>query len=271
MPDRKVIVIGVDGVRHDTLQEASTPHLDTVVKAGFLSEFSVSDQAPVNSGPLWATVATGVWPAFHGVYDNSLAGNRLASFPDFLHALTWMDKSVRTYVAAAWQPLATRIFRPPSRLMMMNGDKLGYHEADESVARDAVGVLRHDKVDAAFVCFGEPDSVAHRHGIGPEYREAVERADARIGDITAAIAERSGEEWTVIVVTDHGHRDEGGHGGRSKAESTAWLAAAGPGITRGPASHADVFPTVFAALGRTPHRGFGLVGTALQHAGGGGE
>jgi predicted AlkP superfamily pyrophosphatase or phosphodiesterase len=265
---RRVAVIGVDGVRYDVLREASTPNIDEIASAGFLSAFTVSEQAPVNSGPLWATVATGVWPAFHGVYDNGLAGNRLAAFPDFLHALAWTDKSVRTYVAAGWQPLATRIFRTPHRLMAMNGDLLGYTEADKAVTRDAVTVFGSDRVDAAFICLGEPDSVAHRDGVGRQYQAAVERADARIGDIIAAIRGRDGEEWTILIVTDHGQRDEGGHGLRSAGETTAWLAGAGPGLTGGPASHVDVFPTVFAALGKTPHTGFGVAGTALQGRGG---
>jgi predicted AlkP superfamily pyrophosphatase or phosphodiesterase len=264
MPARGVAVIGVDGVRYDTMQEASTPNIDGIAKTGFLSSFTVSDQTPVNSGPLWATVATGVWPAFHGVFDNSLAGNRLGAFPDFLHGLTWMDKSVRTYLAASWLPLATRIFRPALRIMSMHGDQVGYHEADPAVARDAVSVLGSERVDAAFVHLGEPDSIAHRHGVGPEYREAIERADARIGEIVTAIWDRKGEGWTILVLTDHGHRDEGGHGGRTESETTAWLAGAGPGLGPGPASHVDVFPTVFAALGKTPHLGFGLAGTALQ-------
>ncbi|MFI6348013.1 alkaline phosphatase family protein [Streptomyces sp. NPDC050560] len=264
MPANGVVVIGVDGVRFDTLQAARTPHIDAIAQAGMLSSFTVTDQAPVNSGPLWASVATGVWPAFHGVYDNSLAGHRLASFPDFLHALAWTDKSVRTYLAASWQPLATRMFRPAHRLVSLHGDGIGYREADEAVTRDAAQVFRNDKVHAAFLHLGEPDSVAHRHGVGPAYTEAVERADTRIGEIIAPLSDRTDEEWTIIVVTDHGHRDGGGHGGRSPGETTAWLAGAGPGLVAGPARHVDVFPTVFAALGKTPHAGFGLAGTALQ-------
>ena len=54
---------------------------------------------------------------------------------------------------------------------------------------------------------------------------------------------RAEEEWTVIVVTDHGHLDEGHHGGDSDEERSAWIAAAGPGIGadfgRG-VDHADI-------------------------------
>jgi hypothetical protein len=41
------------------------------------------------------------------------------------------------------------------------------------------------------------------------------------------------ERWTAVVVTDHGHLDSGGHGGREPEVTTAWAAAAGPGVTPG--------------------------------------
>jgi hypothetical protein len=58
-----------------------------------------------------------------------------------------------------------------------------------------------------------------------------------------------------VVVTDHGHLDQGGHGGREPEVATAW-AAAGPGIGPGgpaPVTRQDqVAPLVLAALGDMP-------------------
>ncbi len=55
------------------------------------------------------------------------------------------------------------------------------------------------------------------------------------------------------MVTDHGHRDEGGHGGRSALERTACVAASGPGQTAGAqppvVRHTDFAAHVYAALG----------------------
>ncbi len=56
-----------------------------------------------------------------------------------------------------------------------------------------------------------------------------------------------------VVVTDHGHLDRGGHGGREPEVATAWAAAAGPGIQ--PADRAlitgqtQIAPLAVAALG----------------------
>jgi Type I phosphodiesterase / nucleotide pyrophosphatase len=250
-------------VRQDALGLARTPHLDAVVERGVFSSFVVGDQTPVNSGPLWATVVLGVWPRRHGVYDNTLASNRLHLYPDFLHALAEADPQVRTYVASGWPPLV-RMFRSPHRLMAPCGDRLGFDVTDETVARDAAEVLSRDEVDAAFVHLAEPDCVAHDHGVGPAYIASIERTDARLGRIVAAVDGRCDERWTIVVVTDHGHLDEGGHGGRSSAETGAWVAACGPRVVRAAAAHVDIFPTAFAALGMRPPAGVRATGTPLQ-------
>ena len=79
------------------------------------------------------------------------------------------------------------------------------------------------------------------------------------------------EDWTVIVVTDHGHVDEGGHGGRSTLERTAWIAACGPDIAPGVSPehelrHADVGVHTFTALGLEPDRHWTLDGQPFSTA-----
>jgi membrane-anchored protein YejM (alkaline phosphatase superfamily) len=260
MDDRGVVVIGVSGMRFDTVLAARTPHLDALAEAGMIEAFGLDASAPLASSPLWASVATGVQPAFHGIHDDDLVGHRLASFPDFLHALTWTDRRVRTYVGASWQPLATRMFRPAHRTVALRGDAVGYDRADETVTADAVRAIEESAFHAAFLHLGEPRAVASSSGTGAAYAEAVERADDRIGRITAALLARRTTTWTVVVVTDHGR--VGPY--PSPEDAAAWVAARGPGITPGPTSHVDIFPTAFAALDLVPHRGLGLAGTALQ-------
>ncbi|SCL26685.1 hypothetical protein GA0070624_3354 [Micromonospora rhizosphaerae] len=73
------------------------------------------------------------------------------------------------------------------------------------------------------------------------YISAIEAADRRIGQILDAISTRpsyADEEWTTIVVTDHGHRDGGGHGQRTRWERTAWIAAAAPASPPAMSTHA---------------------------------
>lgn len=275
---RHVLVVGIDGVRLDTLNRVRTPHLDALAREGFLTPVMVADDTPTMSGPCWATVVTGVRIAKHAVWSNDLSGHRLAVFPDFTTRLARQDGH-RTYVAAAWEPLVTLadggpMFRRPTRLTHhapAADTPEAWEDADEATARDAVDVLTHEDPVASFVYLGAPDETAHHLGCADAYERAVEAADARLGRLLDAVRARPSyerEAWTFLVVTDHGHRDEGGHGADSTQERTAWLACAGPDLTAGarPARavrHEDVAAQVYAALGRVPDSHWTLDGAPV--------
>jgi hypothetical protein len=57
----------------------------------------------------------------------------------------------------------------------------------------------------------------------------------------------------ILVSTDHGHRDEGGHGGDSPEERTVFFLASGPSVTKGTPPRdvniVDVAVTALAHLG----------------------
>ncbi|MFD5986529.1 HAD-IA family hydrolase [Streptomyces cyaneofuscatus] len=275
---RRVLVVGIDGVRLDTLARVPTPHLDTVADSGFLAPVTVAESTPTMSGPCWATIVTGVRVTKHAVWSNDFSGHRLGVFPDFTTRLARQDGR-RTYVAAAWEPLVTvadggPMFRRPTRLTHhapAADTPQAWEDADEATVRDAVTVLTHEDPEASFVYLGAPDETAHHLGCATAYEESIAAADHRLGRLLTALRTRptyADEAWTVLVVTDHGHRDEGGHGGASEAERTAWLACAGPDITAGarplrPVRHEDVAAQVYAALDRTPDSHWTLDGTAV--------
>lgn len=275
---RHVLVVGIDGVRLDVLERLSTPRLDEVRKTGFLAPVTIDAETPTMSGPCWATIATGVRVGKHGVWSNDFSGSRLGVFPDFATRLA-RGSGRRTFVAAAWDPLVLArdggpLFAAPSRLMYVAPQAHtaeAWEDADEAVTVDAEATLRRDPVDAAFVYLGAADETAHLHGCGARYEASIENADARLGRLLDAVRSRPGrenEDWTFLVVTDHGHVDEGGHGGRSDLERTAWIACCGPDVEPGveiPADrrlrHVDVVPHVFHALGLEPDRHWTLDGT----------
>ncbi|MFE5964406.1 HAD-IA family hydrolase [Streptomyces sp. NPDC056463] len=258
---RRVLVVGIDGVRLDVLSRLDTPHLDALAADGFLAPVVVEPGTPTMSGPCWATIVTGVTVDKHAVWSNDFSGNRLAVFPDFTTRLR--DAGRRTYVAAAWEPLMTvanggPLFRAPGRVTHVAptaDDCEGWEEADELITAEAERVLTEYDPEASFVYLGAVDETAHILGCGEEYERAAVRADERLGRLLAAVRGRPSsteEAWTFIVVTDHGHRDEGGHGGRSELERTAWIACAGPDVPAGARvdglRHQDVAAQVFASL-----------------------
>jgi predicted AlkP superfamily pyrophosphatase or phosphodiesterase len=131
-----------------------------------------------------------------------------------------------------------------------------WDEADESITGLAAGILVTDGPRLSFVYLGAVDAAGHLAGAGDVYRAAALATDRRVGRQLAAVRGRPlypREGWMVVVVTDHGHLDRGGHGGREPEVATAWVAAAGPGIVPGGPSlvtrQDQVAPLVLAALG----------------------
>ncbi len=268
---RRVVVFGVDGVRFDTLGQAATPHIDAIAAEGFLAPVLVDAAVPTISGPVWTTMATGVLPDTHRIFDNDLRGHRIADHPDYLSRIRTVRPGARTYACAGWPQLVHETAGGPIFLgggFLPDGadDTLGNaNRRSEVLTADAVRVLGSEDVAAAFVYFVEPDEVAHKLGVCPEYVDAIERSDARIGQVLDAIQARStyaDEEWTILVATDHGHRDEGGHGGDSIVERTAWIAASGPTVPSEPPAaleQVDVHAQVLTALDIAIDPAWGLV------------
>ncbi|MFD7660630.1 alkaline phosphatase family protein [Actinosynnema sp. NPDC059797] len=254
----KVLVIGVDGLMLDRVAVADAPALDGLIAGGSSSKTSLyaNPMAPTLSGPGWATIATGAWPDRHGVTSNSWGtSHRLAEHPDFLTRLERADRATSTYAIATWAPLVTTsagtaIFGAEVDLRVSSG-------GDQATADRAAQHIRTTDADAGFLHFDDVDAAGHSCGAaGSCYRDAVTAVDKRIKQVLDAVAARptrAQEDWTVIVTSDHGHTDTGGHGGSTPGERASLIIHTGPGATPGtPAvapKNVDVAATVLARFG----------------------
>ena len=270
-PGGHVLVIGVDGVRFDLVRPDTMPSAWSIGRDGFLAVVPVDEATPTWSGPCWATIATGTGVDRHGVTGNDLTGHRLADHPDFVTLAT--RAGLPTLLAVSgWPPLALpedggplfaeasrREFAavPESSLAWDGGDQASlasWDAADEAITALAVAILAGEAPRVSFVYLGGVDITGHVTGAGGAYRTAARAADRRIGRLVSAVRSRpAGEDWTIVVVTDHGHLDQGGHGGREHEVATAWAAVAGPGIRPGASPlitrQDQVAPLVLAAAG----------------------
>lgn len=256
-PAPKAVVIGIDGAMLDRIGEAGTPNLDALMAEGSTASALLPEDSPTLSGPSWSTIATGVWPAKHGVRGNELSPNDFDAYPDLLTRAERDDPGRATFAAATWAPLTSTA----------SGGPVFSAEVDEAVAAPSgagddwtaertAEHLAGGSADASFVQLDEVDAAGHEHGAdSPRYTAALEEADRRVGEILAAIEERpqrAEEDWLVVVASDHGHLPGGGHGGSSDDERSVFVIARGGGIPAGAsaeASIADVAPTVLHHLG----------------------
>ncbi len=276
IPARKLLLIGMDGVRPDVLAEVDTPNLDALIADGAYSN-RARTTLPTMSGPAWSSMLTGVWPAKHGVTSNDFTPNRYAEFPDFLTRIESLRPELETFVAADWLPLVAAdaggplIGEVPDHKVVLDGYELGWAEADAAVTDSALAALRDGDPDALFVYLGNPDETSHRtFSIGEPYRAAIAEADRQIGRLMAAVRARptyAAEDWLVLVSTDHGRRPDGGHGGDTEAERTIFVLAWGPSVTSrslpGTPVIVDIAVTALAWLGIHPDPAWALDGAAL--------
>jgi arylsulfatase A-like enzyme len=247
------------------LAAAHTPNLDSLAAAGYFNDRAETGVRTV-SGPGWSSMLTGVWPEKHGVLANRFEGHSLAAFPDFLTRLEAVDPRFRTLAVVNWPPLAAPVDGGPiigqrvDARLLVNGDSIGYARADSIVVALAVEQLESGDPDAAFVYLGNADVVGHDSGsLSPAYRAAIEESDRHVGTLLAALGRRPAfaqEDWLILVSTDHGRRDDGGHGLPSRLERTIFYLASGPSAQAGRADGiapqiVDVAVTALVHLGVT--------------------
>ncbi len=275
-PAKKVVLIGWDGVRVDVLAEAHTPNFDRLVARGTFSDAALT-RMPTVSGPGWSSMVTGVWAVKHGVMGNEFSDNDYERYPDFLTRLEQLDPSFKTFALLNWPPLGTPASGGPmigdgiDIKININGDTVGYGEADLLVCRLGEDELLQGDSDAVFLYFGNIDVVGHdTSSLSDEYREAIQEADRCLGRLLTAIKNRkraANEDWLILMSTDHGRTDEGGHGGDSIQERTIFYLASGPSTTQAAlaseAAIVDIAVTALVHLGITIQHEWNLDGKVV--------
>ncbi|MEU9324347.1 alkaline phosphatase family protein [Streptomyces canus] len=289
----KVLVVGLDGVRFDrlTLAPFKAPVLHGLIATGshgtsLLPYGEVDGQAEdgpstsmayTDSGPGWSSVLTGVWPDRHGVTGNDFTGADYSRYPDFLSRAVTARPGLRTAAVVSWPELVHRGTLGPAidRRVLHDGEAQGYEAADRLVADTAAHWLRDGDPDVVFVYFGAADEAGHATGpFSPAYDQALLSQDAHLGRLLDVIAARrshpgrADEHWTVLVTTDHGHLDTGGHGGDTRAEREVFVILAEPGVPDGTLLDTprlvDLAPTVLDRLGIPIDPAWGLQGRILS-------
>jgi len=279
----KVVFVIVDGIPADVIERVPTPTIDAIAAAGGYSRATVGGpigepgETPTISAPGYMSLITGTWANKHNVYKNygispdyrywNIFRLARSEKPDLQLAIfsTWTDN--RTILlgeglaeAGDWrfdlvvdglEEDAARF--PPQPLDAHISD------IDDAVSRDAAGLIESEGPDLSWVYLQYTDDVAHEHGDSPELDQAVIDMDARLSLIWSAVQARQevfGEDWLVIVTTDHGRDAETGrdHGGQSERERTIWIATNSQRLTPDfdamPAI-VDIYPSIATHLGIT--------------------
>ncbi|MBH0774963.1 alkaline phosphatase family protein [Nocardia bovistercoris] len=254
----KVVLIGIDGLLHTRIEPSTAPNLTRLGADGLFARGSLGAHISI-SGPSWATVLTGVWDSAHGITGNSFDARPFAAHPTVFTRLRRARPELKTHSIATWDMIAVMAGSGDPRAGVVvttapfpgDGDE---SRTDARTAADVVTAVTRYAPDFLFTHLDQVDHAGHFAGgaRSPAYVAAITRVDELVGRIVAAVDARAAAEpdeaWTILVTTDHGHRPEGGHGGRTPDETATFVIARGPDFPAGALAEditlADLTPTV---------------------------
>lgn len=267
-PDRRALIVGIDGIRTDALEAARTPHIDALAENGLYfpdmtilpDRYAASDTVSHSS---WSSMLSGTWADKHGVRTNDWKYNRFTRYPHFFVRIKAALDNARTVVMSAGPDIASNIpAGEVTHIEYLNAKKSqeAFFLRDKRLTDKAARELASGDPTAMFVYYHEPDWVGHNsrfHVDNENYILAIENIDRHIGRLVEAISERDGhdrEDWLIVVCTDHGGLNNTHRMGHIYPEITdVFLVLSGPGVDRGAKVEkprlVDIAPTVLAHLG----------------------
>lgn len=249
---KKSVFIILDGIPADVIEEVETPVLDMITShGGYTRAYQGGtkdgyNQSPTISAVGYNHVLTGTWSNKHNVWDNDIKAPNYHYWNIFRIAET-TNPAWSTAIFSSWTDNRTKLVG--ENLPEAGGINIDYtydgleldtvrfphtkdrkfmFAIDEQISTEAGRYILEKGPDLSWVYLEFTDDMGHMYGDSPEFTDAVKKADAQVGRIWNAIQQRMkayGEEWMIVVTTDHGRDAQTGknHGGQSDRERNAWI------------------------------------------------
>ncbi|SDL92679.1 Type I phosphodiesterase / nucleotide pyrophosphatase [Catalinimonas alkaloidigena] len=279
---RKAVFIIVDGIPADVVEKVPTPHLDAIAKVGGYTRAYTGGEAggysetPTISAVGYNSLLTGTWANKHNVWGNGIKDPNY-HYPTIFRLFKDQYPDKKTAVFSTWLDNRTKLIGEglaATGHVQVDYDFDGFeldtvrfphdrqseyiHQIDELVTDEAARYLRAEGPDLSWVYLEYTDDMGHRFGDSPQQTRAVEIVDQQVGRIWAALQERQqrfGEEWMILITTDHGRDAKTGkdHGGQSERERTIWITTnlkdLNPHFHNDQPGMVDILPTMTRFLG----------------------
>ena len=266
-----VLVIGVDGTNLSrVLADLANTNFFGLIQDGTTAPASIAGHTTI-SNPSWTSILTGAWGEKTGVINNVFTPWTYDDWPTVFTQLEAFNSAIQTTSIANWNvisAIAGAGANPADEII-----DIGQIEGDTDwlLTDDAVGDATELAIMAAdpmipnfvFSYFVGVDENGHMYGgASPQYAAAIRNVDRNLGEILQAVdawEALTGEQWTILVVTDHGHQPQQGfgHGFQSPDETSTFVIAENPNLFAAGAINlkyqiVDVTPTVMTLFGGTP-------------------
>lgn len=244
-----VTIVLVDGLRLDASRRM--PMLNALRVRGAAIDATVG--TPSFSRPGRATIAVGAPPAIHGVTTNRQ--KRMIPLDNLIRRVGVAGGICRIAGSKIWSGLFAEDIARCGVYQEGEGKEgpgMFVHQVPEIRAAQEKGIefVLEKPAMLRIADIISTDFAAHEYGgASPEYQAELQRIDAMIA-ILASRLDLSRE--TLVITADHGHRDQGGHGGEEAEVLAIPIVMVGAGIRSSitlSALQADIAPTIAALLG----------------------
>ena len=243
----RVVFVLVDGLREDTaLQAEIMPFLSELRSQGAWA--SMHSRPPSYSEPGYSVLFTGAWPELS---DGPTINLEYEDIP------TWTQDNLFSAAQRAGVRTAVSGYYWFEKLIPQAAVNLSFYtegedrEADRKVVDEALPWLQGDLAGLVLIHLDQVDYAGHHEG-GPSdtnWAAAARRSDDLLREIAAQL---DLSHDTLVVCSDHGHIDAGGHGGQDAITLVEPFVLFGAGVQPGHYADidmADVAPTLAVLLG----------------------
>lgn len=237
--ETKVIVVIVDGLRVDQAEKLKL--WDESKKQGAWG--TLLTQPPSWSDPCFSNIITGTWAEFHSVSSNEFQGK--IPVDTIFRAARSKGLTVAFCGDEKWLSLLPS---PPDYSFGIDSttDPEG---ADLSILEKGLEFLTKGP-DLLFVHLNQVDHTSHFYGTSSQESErALAHVDSLLSRFLARV---DWEKYVLFLISDHGHRIQGGHGGGEEEVLTTPLLIRGKGVIAGGplrGKQVDLAPTLAVLLG----------------------
>jgi len=244
---RRAVFVLVDALREDTsLKPSVMPFLNELRQHGAWA--TMHSRPPSYSAPTYSVLFTGAWP---DVSDGPALNLDYEEIP------TWTQDDLASAVHRAGFRTAISAFNWFERLIPQQSISASFYTAGEDQAADrkvvdaALPWLLAGDTQLVFVHLDQVDYAGHYEGgpQDPRWDAAARRVDDLLREIAATL---DLDRDSLLVVSDHGQIDQGGHGGQDPIVLVEPFVLVGAGIRPGDygdVNMVDVAPTLAALLG----------------------
>ena len=248
--DGKVILISIDGMRPDGLKACGNLYVKELERLCAYT-YTARSMNPSVTFPCHFSMAHSVTPQRHGILSNTYVPQVRPVLGIFEKIKACGGVSAMFY---GWEPL--RDIATPGSLQFATYINAYMKESSDTVLTDAaLQCIGENRPDFAFLYMVETDEKGG-HDNGWMSDEYLRRISIAIDNVRRVV-EAFGNEYSVIVMADHGGHDRS-HGSELPEDMTVPLFFFGKAFAAGEIqrelSLLDIAPTIAALMGISPEK-----------------